>query len=166
MSTDNPNLSVKHVRNGHCAFAHDGPLAYQVWLAPADETDATQLGKFAEFLHAKYPTAISTIHLLRHGTGLPSSGAREQLSVTLKTYGDWFGEVGIVMEGMGFWAGAIRSMLTGLRIAAGGRGRLRLVGSVQEIAEWMVPVHAARTGVNLSRSRIVTALEELVERAR
>ena len=162
-----PGLALQtfKISSGHYGFGQLGNIALQVWLRPADEVSARELAEVADRMHESYPDGISTIHWLRHGTGRPSPEARKHISGILKKYGDWMGEAVVVMEGDGFWASAIRGMLTGIRMAAG-RGRIRVHGSIEDAAAWLPQVHQRRTGIAIAGSQVAAAINELLSQSR
>lgn len=159
-------LEVLRIASGRYGIGHLDNVALQVWHAPADESAALEIARIADQMYETYPGGISSIHWPRHGKGLPTPKVRKLLAATMKKHMEWTGEVVAVLEGDGFWAGAVRGMLTGIRMAAGKRAGLRIAASMSEVVTWLPEVHHRRTGVRISGAAILAAMDELVERSR
>ncbi|HEX6240357.1 MAG TPA: hypothetical protein VFZ61_05670 [Polyangiales bacterium] len=72
--------------------------------------------------------------------------------------------MGIVVEGSGFWASAIRSSITGVRMSSASGIRMGVSDNVNQLMEWLPAEHSKRTGVNVSASElrpVLVALREL-----
>ena len=72
--------------------------------------------------------------------------------------------MGIVVEGSGFWASAIRSAITGVRMSTSSGIRMGVSDSVNQLMEWLPAEHSKRTGVSVSASElrpVLLALREL-----
>jgi hypothetical protein len=69
------------------------------------------------------------------------------------------GCVGIVVGGTGFWASAIRGLITGLRSASSREYPLKLAGSIDELVSWLPEPHFKRTGIALDPAEFARALQ-------
>lgn len=155
------NLSYTRVSEGRAIFARYHNVALQVWLAQCDETDALALAQASRQMQEEFPDGISTVHWLRNNAALPTPGARQHFAHMMDTQADWFGDVAMLLDGDGFWAGAVRGMLTGLRLAAGKRAGFRVFSEMGECTAWLAPQHERRTGVRLEGLEIANALRTI-----
>jgi hypothetical protein len=92
---------------------------------------------------------------------LPTSEARDELLSLMKKFSENVACIGTVLEGSGFWAGAVRSFIVGLRLVAPRTFEMQTYASIAELSEWIVGPHAIRTGVEIDRAqleRVLTAL--------
>lgn len=64
----------------------------------------------------------------------------------------------IVLEGSGFWASAMRSTITGMRMAGPGLMRLGVADDIDQVLTWFPAEHSARTGVNVSEAELRSVL--------
>ncbi|HEX6239256.1 MAG TPA: hypothetical protein VFZ61_00125, partial [Polyangiales bacterium] len=102
------------------------------------------------------------LHVIHPGVGLPTSDVRVALVAAMKRYADVLGCMGIVLLGAGFWASAMQSALTGIRMLAPvGGSQLRISSSVTEIIAWLVAGHEKQTGERLSDPALLAAFEQL-----
>jgi len=67
--------------------------------------------------------------------------------------------VATVFEGGGFWASALRSIATGMRMVAPRSFSWRINSDIDEIVDWIPDEHVKRTGVRLNRRQFVSALK-------
>jgi hypothetical protein len=71
----------------------------------------------------------------------------------------------IVIEGSGFWASAMRSTITGARIARPGSMRLGVADDIEQVLEWLPAEHSARTGVKVTEAELRSVLLTLRDEA-
>jgi hypothetical protein len=68
-----------------------------------------------------------------------------------------------VMLGAGFWASALQSMITGLRMLAPPRPSiLRFARDPLELKAWFPHEHLVRTGQRIDEARLMSVMAELV----
>lgn len=102
---------------------------------------------------------FSIVHLVAEGIELPDGGARGVLAQILKDYADHLGCSAVVLGGSGFWASAMRSFITGLRVVAPRTFDVRVHGEIEELREWYPAEHEKRTGVPIDPASFVAELE-------
>lgn len=104
---------------------------------------------------------VSTVHLMvPGGRTLPSAEARHALVRVFKTYAPYIVTVAVVVPGTGFWAGAIRSLVTALTIVVPGVNAPRIFADIDALAEWLPEAHREKTGTVLDPVELVRALHE------
>src|SRR5688572_27553194 len=73
--------------------------------------------------------------------------------------------MGIVVEGSGFWASAIRSAITGVRMSSASGIRMGVSDNVNQLMEWLPAEHSKRTGVTVTATELRPVLLSLRELA-
>jgi hypothetical protein len=128
------------------------------WNDQADLPAVRDLSEISDQLLAVYPN-VSAIHLAASDIGLPPSEVRNALLDMMARYGPHTACLAIVLEGSGFWASAMRSVITGMRMLAPRAFSMRIHEDVDAVCEWLPLEHHRRTGVNLDREELRLALQ-------
>jgi hypothetical protein len=102
----------------------------------------------------------SDIYVIAEGARLPEARVRDHFVDVIKSSSQALAGVSVVVGGTGFWSSAIRSFVTGLHWLAPRSFDFRLHGSVEEVADWLPPVHERLSGVHLDPSRLRRVLDE------
>jgi hypothetical protein len=113
----------------------------------------------------RFPAGLSSVHIIvPRQSLLPGSQVRDALTRVNAQYLDLVGAVAIVIQGGGFWASAVRGMITALTLSlTRSRGfELRIHAHVDEVAEWLPAAHLKRTGVTLGHDELQSALQRAV----
>jgi hypothetical protein len=66
--------------------------------------------------------------------------------------------IAYVVEGSGFWASGLRSMIANIYRESGAAARLKIDASVDAIAEWLSLRHKEVTGVAISEAELRSVL--------
>ena len=135
------------------------------WYGKANVEAAREFGTLAESALAQSQQAmISTVHWIDRAVGIPDSQTRDAL---LKV-GDDFRErtacVAAIIVGDGFWASAMRGVVTGLVVLAPRTFAMRTFASTQEVLGWLPTEHAARSGIDLDHDTLRAAIEHVGQR--
>ncbi|HKP57189.1 MAG TPA: hypothetical protein VJV78_10725 [Polyangiales bacterium] len=101
-------------------------------------------------LNEEFPEGRSQVMIVVDGAPPPDGPASELLTEIYNPKLSRIVCIAAVLEGEGFWASAIRSRMTSMRIAGGGAMAIRTHQSVEEVPSWLPEEHAKRTGVTLS----------------
>jgi hypothetical protein len=132
------------------------------WTDDARVETIQFLEQLCEKQSAGRTRCLSALHVIHPGVGLPSSDVRAALVAAMKRYADVIACMGVVLLGAGFWASAMQSALTGIRMLAPvGASQLRIAGSCEEILPWLIAGHEERTGERLSEAVLLSSLEQL-----
>jgi hypothetical protein len=102
----------------------------------------------------------SDIYVIAEGARLPEARVRDHFVDVIKSSSQALAGVSVVVGGTGFWSSAIRSFVTGLHWLAPRSFDFRLHGSVEEVADWLPPVHERLSGIHLDPSRLRRVLDE------
>jgi hypothetical protein len=160
----NPNTvfdpaRVIEVDPGVCYAGAWANVSLTHWVSRGTVSAVECVGRVGAELRAQYPMGTSAVHLIREGAGLPTSEVREGLVKLMNEKVERRGCVGIVVGGAGFWASAIRGLITGLRSASTREYPLKLAGSIDELVSWLPEPHFKRTTVALDRAELARALQ-------
>jgi hypothetical protein len=125
------------------------------WESAADSSAVERLARVSTALAAADPVSRrSNVHIITESGGLPTPTARAGFIELMKEHADRLACVAIVVGGTGFWASALRSALTGMRLLAPRSFNYRLHGSVDEVVKWLPAQHHTRTGEELDSRRL------------
>jgi hypothetical protein len=130
-----------------------------IWESQATKPAVDRMIRATTTLNDLHPMGRSTIHVVAHGAGLPTTEVRAHFVKALKMNADKLACVAVVVVGTGFWTSALRSFVTGLRWLAPRSFDFRMNSSIEDVAKWLPAEHARRTGVELDRRRLVHVIE-------
>ena len=134
-----------------------------VWYAVPTRDALMRLQRAAEPRIKLHPGGLSDVHLVRGRISLPDRETREALVKVSGEGARHLAAVAIVVGGHGFWASAIRSLITGIRLLVPGTFGMTMCDSTDEVADWLPDAHAKRTGRRIDPTALRRALE-FVER--
>lgn len=147
---------------GEYAFYRFGNLAINVWTAQPTGAAVRRLEELTVESRRSCPEGISSVHWLVAGVGLPTQEARAELRQLATRHGDHIACVGVVLNGEGFWASALRSALSGiLLVGPKAQFPLRLYGTAEELADWLPGEHVRRTKTFLDRAALLARIDEV-----
>jgi hypothetical protein len=130
------------------------------WVGKATVPATSELGQITQRTIATLgpKQRFSIVHLVAAGLELPDSGSRGALVQIIKDYADHIGCAAVVLGGSGFWASAMRSFITGMRVLAPRTFDLRVHGEIEELLDWYPAEHEKRTGVAIDPAAFLAAL--------
>ena len=134
-----------------------------LWYASADGAAIDALDEATVPRVREYPSGISSIHVVLPSTGLPNSAARDGLVRSGKRWAANLACVGVVIERKGFWASAMRGAVTGIQLLAPRTFASQVFDSLEQVAEWLPPLHEKRTGVQLEAAELLSVLRRVRE---
>jgi hypothetical protein len=129
-----------------------------VWVGPAVGATARRLG--AATPPQPPGTQRSDVHIVTSGTALPSADARSGFVELMKQMDGDIACIGVVIEGGGFWASAMRSAVIGLSMMAPKTLPFRAMGSFEDLTAWLPAEHRRRTGITIDSVGLRRALTE------
>jgi hypothetical protein len=157
ISVEGVTLLLREPR--HFAVAHWNDVAFVHWKEKADGVAMERVHEALRSVVTDHPLGVSFVHVAQDGTGLPNADARRELSRMMAEFADATVCVGVLLLGNGFWASAMQSALTGLRLLAPPRRwPMRFGTRGPEMADWIAKQHEQRT----HRVIAPTALEMLI----
>jgi hypothetical protein len=158
------------VSDGSITVVGESPGVHRVWLwqnvfaiawygKPSAEA-ARQLGPIAEQVYARASyEKFSYVHLVANKLELPDPATRTALLDLTHGHSHRTACVAVIVSGAGFWASAIRSFVTGIRVLAPRGFDLRMHAALSELGDWLPEEHARKTGVTLEPSELIRQLE-------
>lgn len=152
-----PGVEILHEGEG-CLFGSWKNLLVATWTTQCTGPLAESLGRVAGPFAKAHPEGFSSIHVIGNKPPLPTSEARETLIAQMRQYSNEVACIGTVLEGSGFWASAVRSFIVGLRFVVPRTFEMQTYASIPELAAWLPPLHAARTGVVIEKAELERTL--------
>lgn len=135
-------------------------LVVTSWFAPVSLPAAHELVRATENVIARIGTQrFSTVHLMDRRMRIPESDVRDVVVQLTRDSAPHVACVAVILNGTGFWASAIRSFLTGLRVLAPRSFDIHVHTSVAEVIDWLPAEHAQRTGVTIDAATLQTLLQ-------
>jgi hypothetical protein len=137
-------------------------LQFMLWFSPATVESMEVYGRLDATARERHPNGVSFVHFMVPGHfQLPSPEARAAFMEIAKRNIAWIAAIAVVIPGDGFWASAIRGMITALRVLGPRELQMRIHSSTDEIPDWLPAVHSERTGVPLAANELARALLQL-----
>jgi hypothetical protein len=130
-----------------------------IWESQATMAAVDRMVKATDAMTELHPTGRSTIHIVVHGAGLPSSEVRTHFVDVLKKNADQIACVAVVVGGTGFWTSALRSFVTGLRWLAPRTFHFRMFTTIEEVSRWLPDEHNKRTGIEIDPKQLVKVVD-------
>jgi hypothetical protein len=153
-------LLAAHVPGRYVAATVRDVVAFY-WVGDAERNAMQFLAQLLDKQTAGRTKQASALHVVHERVALPDADVRGELMAMLQDYTGVTGCVGVVLLGTGFWASAMRSALTGVRMIATGAPPMKFAQSVEEIMPWFCTTHEERTGSTLQPSQLTSALHHL-----
>lgn len=137
-------------------------VAIIIWFGPATIESVAVFERGCKAGRELFPQGMSSIHIMvPGGRSLPSSEARSELIRVFREYAPQSAANAVIIPGTGFWAGAMRSLITALCVLARTTTSPHVFADASEVSEWLPPVHFARTGVQLNPHRLSEVLQQI-----
>jgi len=131
-----------------------------VWFDAATVESILVFERSCQERAQKHPQGMSSVHIMvPGGKSLPTAEARAELSRVMREYAQYSAATAVVIPGTGFWASALRGMITAVSMLARTSANPRICGDFAAVAAWLPEVHEQRTGVRISANELVSALQ-------
>jgi hypothetical protein len=142
---------------GRCYFGAYCNIAIGVWVAQANLAAAETLLRVAREMAVRCPGRHSSVGFLLHGLPGPLPEAVPALTKVWEKRPD-LACTAIVLEGSGFWASGLRSMLSNTRREGGGNVPSKIGSSIEAVVEWLSAQNELGTGVAIPPEELARAL--------
>jgi hypothetical protein len=129
-----------------------------VWHAPPDPAAVERLRHVSERRRKQYPNGISAVHFIKGQFELPSAPTRDAFVRLVREGEGTLNVLAVIVSGAGFWASAVRSLITSFRVLSRGNFDLGFYASVEELMKLLPEKHRVRTGVTLAPEALARAL--------
>jgi hypothetical protein len=150
---------IMEIDPGTCCSGAWANVTLTRWVGRGTLSAVECVARVGAEVRAQYPMGTSAVHLISEGAGMPTPEAREALVKLMNDKADRRACLGVVVGGTGFWASAIRSLVTGMRSISSREYQLKLAGSIDEIVGWLPQLHFKRTGIALDSADFARALQ-------
>lgn len=134
-----------------------------VWHGKPTVAAAEELTRVSQRRRAEFPHGISAVHLVQVTFEMPDGPTRDTFVKLLRDGGGKLAVVCVVIRGGGFWASAMRSLLTGLRVLSRGSFDLGLHTDLAAAVDYLLPRHHEKTGVPIGREQLSAVLAKLFD---
>lgn len=156
------------LERGRCHFSAYRNIAIGVWVAQADRIAAEAALRMKEEMPKRCPGGHSSVVFLLDGLPGPLPEALPLLHKLWERRSD-LACTAMILEGSGFWASGLRSMVNNARREGGGEIPLKMGTSIEQVVDWLSALHAQKTHVLIPPTELIEALSfarQLAEQAR
>jgi hypothetical protein len=151
---------------GHYVFGACKNVLITYWQHQANGEAIKRLVSVCDELLKAHPGGVSIVHLVREGAGLPDAEAREGLARMGDRFANETACLAVVLMGAGFWASALQSVLTGIRLIAPPRPSvMRFSRDLEALESWFAQEHQRRSGVRIEPAVLTALLRSFCETA-
>jgi hypothetical protein len=160
-SQRSPGIALETLASerGRCVFLAYKNITIAVWTGQADLAAAQATERAARIMAARYRAGRSVVSFILDGVPGPTPEAGELLT-RLMGQRESLACIAYVLEGSGFWASGLRSMITNAYRESGTASRLKIGTNADEIASWLSASHQHITGVAISQADLQQALQQ------
>jgi hypothetical protein len=124
-----------------------------VWRRAATEESVRLLAERGQGL----PGKRCAVHIIESGAGLPTAGTRAALGRLMQDRESRLACLAIVLCGEGFWASAVRGVLTGVQLLAP-KLPMRFFSDPEAVAQWLPERNRELTGIILDPHALLAVL--------
>jgi hypothetical protein len=139
-------------------------ISIGVWVGQATLPAVRGLLEFGQDLRRRYPSGHSSIIFILDKVAAPTPDARELLA-RLFSAQSTLSCSAVILEGSGFWASGIRSMIGNTHRTASSNVLLRVSTTIDEVMTWFPAEHARLTGIHVDTEELRTMLRHLREQS-
>ena len=143
-------------------FARWSNLTLIHWRTQPNGTHVRILEDMARQVLLDYPEGFSTVQLVREGIGLPDADARAGIAKMMSDLDMNIACIAVVFMGAGFWASALQSVVTGIRLLAPRTFQMRFASETSDLAIWLPAHHYRRTGVQITSAGLMQAIDRVL----
>lgn len=115
----------------------------------------------------RFARGISCAHLITsQHPRLPDGPTRDELARINQAYSDLAACCAVVIPLQGFLGSALRGLVTAITLKTRPDNvELKIVGTIEEAAEWLAPAHLARTGRAIAPEELLAAMRQVTTRS-
>lgn len=141
-------------------------VAITLWFGPATVESVSAFEAICQRCVDTFPGGGSSVHIMvPGGKSLPSAEARSELARVFSKYAIYSAANAVVIPGAGFWAGALRSLVTAFTIVAQLASKPHIFADIHAASEWLPASHTERTGIAVTSRELLAALRVAVASA-
>jgi hypothetical protein len=148
---------------GEFCFARWKNVVVQAWAAQAN---AVSIARLRQTLSRVAGSGVrSSISVIADGLPPPTPEARAGFIDLMNSGANEIACLAIVVQGTGFASSALRSAVTGMRVATMRTYEMAILSSVEELGPWLPPRHLMKTGVELDPARLCEVVRDVTQKA-
>src|SRR5262249_48058180 len=134
-------------------------VAIAFWFNAATPESLVHFERAAQATCELLPEGLSLVNIMvPGGRSMPSAEVRKKLGQIAHEHAKSTAAVGVMIPGSGFWASALRGLVTAVSMLMPRSYKLEICSSLREVAEWLAPVHSAGTGAAIDAPELLRAL--------
>jgi hypothetical protein len=145
------------VERGRCHFSVYRNIAIGVWVAQANKAAAETALRVASSMGERFSGRHSSVAFLLDGLPGPMDEAMPALTKLWAKRSD-LACTAVIIEGGGFWASGLRSMINNTRREAGGDVPAHIGNSIDQVVGWLSAQNQRHTGVAIAPTELAEAL--------
>lgn len=136
-------------------------LGVAVWRGRVDEASAEGARKMTRELMALHPGGFGLLNILDSRVQIPTAEARAKFSSTLRAASGHIRRAGVVVEGTGFHAAAVRAFSTGMNLLISAQFPFAMFETVGDAASWVAEGLPPVEGKPAQAQEIVALVRDL-----
>jgi hypothetical protein len=160
--TTSPELVLLHTEPGQHAFYTWHNIMITCWSQRATGPAIEKVAHYRELMDREHPEGVSVIYLIADQAGLPTPEARAGVKELMARFSKKRACLAILIQGEGFWASAMRAVITGVRMLVPLNFPMQIFGGAKELVGWLPAHHARQTGVYVAPAELDVVLERLL----
>jgi hypothetical protein len=138
-------------------MGHWKNVSIAVWATQATAALLCELEKLEDSMIAS-KSRTSVVHLVVKGASLPGAEARARLMDMQQRYAANIVCAAVLLQGSGFWASALRSLITSMQMIERSHFEYRTFAEVAEVAEWVATLQQAENAEAIDARELQQAL--------
>jgi hypothetical protein len=142
-------------------------VALFLWHESITLEVAAGLAELTEPMRERYPTGMSIVHMGNLQIAKLDPATRAELARHRERNRRYVAATAVVSLRGGFWASALRSVITGMFVLAKTENEIRINASTEEVLAWLPDANERKTGVAVDREelrRVLTHAEATIRR--
>ena len=151
-----------HREPGAHAFYTWRNVMITTWSQRATGTAIEKVTALREQMDRDHPEGVSVIYLIGNGAGMPTPEARAGVKELMARFHNKRACIAILVQGEGFWASAMRAVITGVRLLVPLSFPMQVFGDAKELIAWLPERHQRHTGIRIGPRELQTVLEQLL----
>jgi hypothetical protein len=161
-----PELQLVVAVPGQYAFFRWQDVSIIVWVADATTAGVARLAELSAENERLFPAGVTAVHWVSGGVGLPSAEVRLALREIATRHRKSVHGVGVVLNGDGFWASALRGALTGVLMLGARAMPARFFVDAKSAAQWVEDDRVERKGVPVDAKILSDKIAQAVASAK
>jgi hypothetical protein len=161
------SLVVDHLARepGVASFSRYRNLLIVVWVDVATPAAVERFAAVGQQLSRESPR-FSILHWLTPNKPIPDPAVRQGLVEVARELRQHIACTSMVLNGVGFWASAIRATINGMRLMSPNRVDLRVDHTVEQAASWLPAVHTEKTGTPITPEGLSRSVQVALDQAK